>query len=372
MGSAVHRQVARAFSLGADGIVYPKKDMLEAYTAEWNKARKETIQVAGEHATVEDFVRNGREMLERFYEDYKPFDQGTLLGVERRITFELPGTPYSFIAIVDKLWKRDDGIVEISDFKTSRSLPLGVKDPTFYSQMALYHLAVSTTYPQFEQIEVAQHFLKHGEVISYRISPEEADEYTEHLRQSVLQIVNAERLGDFPTQEGGHCNYCEYFDLCPAKRHRRVIEGEESTNEEEKTSMEAAAKKVEEYIALDSQLKSLKAEHAALKEDLVRAAKDLALTKFAGSEADVSVRSTKEEKFATKTADFQSFVDLSHLARQWQLDACFDLNTRALMKEYYKKQRLAPEQLEELKKFVVESESHRVYVRHHKTDEEDE
>jgi putative RecB family exonuclease len=372
MGNLVHRQIARAFSLGSEGVLYPRHEMIDHYLADWDKAGKEKIQVVSENLTVEDYIRNGREMLEKFYDKYQPFNQGTLLGIERRINFPLPGTPFNFIAIVDRLWRRDDGVYEISDFKTSRSLPLGPRDPMFFDQMALYHLAVTSVFPDFEHIEVAQHFLKHGEVISYRLSQDEAEEFTEHLRQLVLQTVRAERLDDFPVVEGAHCNYCEFFSLCPAKRHRLALEKEEGVGSEEKATMESAAELVDQFVELDSQLKELKAEHAALREDLIRAAKELALTTLSGQRADITVRTSPDEKFVTKTADIQSFIDLSRLVRTWGLDECFELNGRALMKDYYRAQRLKPEQLEQLRPFVVETENHRVSIRRHENEETDE
>ena len=34
------------------------------------------------------------------------------------------------------------------------------------------------------------------------------------------------RDDDFPVRESALCDYCPYFELCPAKRHRRAIEDE--------------------------------------------------------------------------------------------------------------------------------------------------
>ena len=238
--------------------------------------------------------------------------------------------------------------------------------------MGLYQLAVMSIYPQFEQIEQAQYFLKHDEIISHRMSPDELDEMAEEMRQDVLQTIHAERLDDFPTKEGGPCNYCEYVHLCPAKRHRLIIEAEEETSETEKASMKSAAELAEKYLEVDTQLKQLKAEHDALKEDIIRTARDLGLDALAGRDADIAVRSAQDEQFVGKSADPQAFIQLTKLVRDWQLDECLTLDTRALMKELYRTERLSPEQLDELRKYVVNRESHRVTIRRRRKADEEE
>lgn len=370
MGSAVHRQLARAYDLGAEGVLYSLDDLVAAYKAEWDKAGREKIEVAGEYLSVEDFIRNGEEMLRRFYQKYQPFNQGKMLGAEQFIRFQLPNAPYRFVARIDRLWKKEDGVVEVCDYKTGRNLPQGYRDPSFFRQMGLYQLAVQAVYPQFDQIELAQYFLRHDEVIRHRMAAEELDELAEQMRQDVLATIHAERLDDFPTKEGGHCNYCEYARLCPAKRHHLILEEEENADSEERASAKSAAELARRYVELDSKLKQLKAEHEALKDDVVRAAQEMGLEKLTTPDADVSVKSTKDVQFVGKSADPEAFVQLSGLARDWQLDECFSLDVRSLMRDFYRTERLPPQQLDELREFIVERETHRVTIRRRQTPDE--
>ncbi len=64
----------------------------------------------------------------------------------------------------------------------------------------------------------------------------------------------------------------------------------------------------------------------------------------------------RREEFVTKTENLQAYAELSHLARQFGLDAYFSLDGKALMKEIYQKRRLNEEQLAKLKQFVQEKE----------------
>jgi hypothetical protein len=57
--------------------------------------------------------------------------------------------------------------------------------------------------------------------------------------------------------------------------------------------------------------------------------------------------------------------------REWQLDDYFVLDSNALMKELYQKKRLSTQQLETLKRFIVEKEESRVSAKLHQDLESD-
>ncbi|MHC4446167.1 MAG: RecB family exonuclease [Planctomycetota bacterium] len=216
LGNAVHRQLKTAYQWAADGKLYPLETMLERYESDWEAPLKQKIIPAGEHLTVDDSIESGRQMLTTYFNRYQPFDQGILLGAEMTLNFELPGTRFPFTARFDRLLKREDGAVEICDYKTARQLPAGgINSPGFKRQMGLYQLAVQAAYPQLEQIELAHYYLKHNEVISHRLRPDELDELTEQFRTDVLATVEAERLNDWPAKESGLCNFCDYAHICP-------------------------------------------------------------------------------------------------------------------------------------------------------------
>ncbi|UCC45017.1 MAG: PD-(D/E)XK nuclease family protein, partial [Candidatus Zixiibacteriota bacterium] len=118
LGTAVHRILKKVYALGADGILLPLEDALEEYHQEWQKLDRKALSVTSNYHTVDDYIRIGREILSRHYERYRPFNQGTLLGTEINLNFVLEGTPFKFRSIIDRLWKRDDGTVEICDYKT--------------------------------------------------------------------------------------------------------------------------------------------------------------------------------------------------------------------------------------------------------------
>ena len=356
MGNAVHRVLARLYKLGADGIMYPKDGMISFYEQHWEKVDREYITLADEYHTVDDYIRLGQEMLVKHYERYQPFNQGTLLGAELNVMFTLPHSPFKIRAIIDRLWRRDDCVVEICDYKTGKRL-VRPHDETFYFQMGLYQLAVQQHFPQFKEIELAQYLLRMDEVARYRMRPDELEKLTEELRVAVIETIQAERLDNFPTRESPHCNYCNYFELCPAKRHQLMLSKIQSKNEDSVGTLEEKAYKLATmFIEADQRKKQLEAERATLRSEIIQVAKEMNVTNLAGSTGTVHVALGQKEEFVAKTDDPYAFAELSHLARQFGLEAYFALDGKALMKEIYQKQRIDKEKLKELKKFVVEKE----------------
>ena len=371
LGNAVHRTLADLYDRVSNGVLWEPEAMMAFYRAEWDKPEKNQIIVPKEFMTVDDYIRNGEEMLAAHYTRYQPFSAVKVLGIELDLYAPLPGTSYRIRGRIDRLSKRPDGVVEIIDYKTGSNLPRGGRDPQFFDQMGLYHVLVRENYPDFGQIELVQYYLKLDEVVRYRMSDDDVELLLEQIRGTIREATQAEKLDVFPAKEGRVCDYCDFVKLCPAKRHRLILENEAgSVTEAEKKSSESAAELAAKYIELDARKKELDGELAALRESVVQMARELRLSKFSAPSGSVGVSLFTEEKFPSKTADPQSFLELSSLVRQWQLDEALTLDIRAL-EDTYKRQRLSPEQQELLRKYIVAKESSRVTVRRARGDKEE-
>ncbi len=374
LGNVVHRVLRRLYQLGSDGIVYPPDDMIAFYRQQWETVEREHLVLTDEFHTVDDYIQLGTRMLTTHYEHYRPFNLGTLLGTELRLRFSVAGTPFRFLAIIDRLWRRDDGVIEICDYKTGRHLTQP-SEPAFLYQMGLYQLAVQQSYPQFQQVDLAQYFLRMNEVIRYRMPPDKLDSLTEGIRTAVVETLQAERLDDFPATEGPHCHYCDYVALCPAKRHRLMLEKHRDLESEDQPDLMRRARQLAtQYLDTWQQTRESKARLDTLKEELVQLARAHDLSRIEGESGHVVIRVGTRERFVNRTDDDLAFADLVNLARQLHLDDYFTLDAGALWKEAYSKQRLDPDVLERLRRFVVTREDSRITARPDRTvppDEED-
>ncbi len=139
LGNAVHAILELAYKRGDDGVEFPLDDALAAHRAEWEKVG-DTVSIADGYYTLDDYVRIGEKMLAKHWKRYQPFNQGTLLGTELPLNFDLPGTDFRLTGKIDRLWKRDDGVVEICDYKTGQRLTRA-DEKSFRTQMGIYQLA---------------------------------------------------------------------------------------------------------------------------------------------------------------------------------------------------------------------------------------
>ncbi|HKK20761.1 MAG TPA: PD-(D/E)XK nuclease family protein [candidate division Zixibacteria bacterium] len=370
LGSAVHRALRKLYTAGGDGVLIPLNDIVKFYHSEWNKLSRELISVTSDFYTVDDYIRIGEEMLARHYEKHKPFSQGTLLGAEMHLVCTLPDTPFKFRCYIDRLWKKESGEVEICDYKTGQTLARP-QDPKFFFQMGIYQLAVQQNFPKYEDISVAQYFLRKDEIVSYRFSPDEITQLVEQLRQAVLASLQAAKLNDFPAQEGTHCNYCDFVSVCPAKKHRQLLD------EEVQSGGSASAERLRElanrYVEKNQVSKTIKSELDSLKAELLEIARERDMSVFEGDTGRVSVKINTREKFVTKSEDEQAFADLNAAARTLGLDDYFVVDATSLLKDVYLKKMLPEDQLDKLSQFIVRKEEPRVTVkRTHQSDKDEE
>ncbi|MFH1685947.1 MAG: PD-(D/E)XK nuclease family protein [bacterium] len=356
LGTAVHAVLDKLYKCGADGVLIPPDKATELYLAEWGRINREHLAVHSDFHTVDDYIRMGQEMLLTHYERYQPFRYGRLFGTELNLHFALPGYGFSFQAKIDRLWRRDDGVIEICDYKTGQSM-MQPRDRSFIAQMGTYLLAVQDKYPDFDQIELAVYFLRQDEVVRHRMSTEERDLVIEELRNQVVAVKEAQRLGCFPTKESGLCPFCDWINACPAKRHTQQLEQEES---DQRTEAERLRDLADEYLVKNNELKALSAEVEALKTDLKEAAATHGFERIAGSKGDVTVKLSTVEKFITKTRDQAAFANLNFLVRELGLDDYLTVDTNALMKELYAKRRLPDDQMAKLREFVITEQTGRV------------
>jgi len=372
LGNAVHRTLHQLYQRAADNVEWPLDQLIAFFDAEWEKPERKEIEVLKEYMTVDGYIENGRKMLRTYYNRYRPFNDGVLLGAELSLSADIPDTRFRLKGRVDRLWKRSDGVIEVIDYKTGNSSLRGGADPRFLFQMGIYHLLVKANYPQFARIALVQCYLKTDEIVSYELTDDQADELTERIRGTIIDTIHAEKLDAFPPHEDSSCDYCDFQKLCPAKRHKFILETESGAGDgKEKSTAESAAALAERFIQIDAEKKRIAAEHDALKQDIVDMARELQLAKLQGKSGSVSVKIINEEKFPTKTRDEEAFLEVSSLVRQFQLEPCLKLDT-GVLEDMYQKQQLPPELLARLSKFVQQVESTRVSARKNKVTDDGE
>ena len=332
-GKFIHSVLEKLYKHGSDGVLISIEDAQAMFQSDWDKFNIKTITLVGDYLTIDDYIRLGREMLGRFYQKYQPFNQGTLLGTELKLNFRLENGAFKITTIIDRLTKREDGTIEICDYKTSKNLPKPT-DAAFINQMGLYQLAVMDNYPQFENIELVQYFLRLDEVVRTKLNPEQLDLIKMEMRNQIVETIQSEKMDNFPARESPLCSYCNYQEICPAKKHRLKLASDEKSD---KSKEEKAFELATEYIKQNQELGILKTKQESLKKDLVQLSKENDWSSIKGEDGNIKISVENKEKFITKTQDAGAFAELTFLARELNLTDYFKLDSQALMKEIYQK-----------------------------------
>ncbi len=361
MGGIVHRVLEKLYKLGADKVLFPKEDMIRFYHEEWNNIVIDFIEVVSEYHTVDDYIKIGEDILSDYYDKFQPFQQSKLLGTELNLSYTLPNSDFLFSCRIDQLSKRDDGVIEIIDYKTGTHLAKPT-DKNFHFQMGLYLLAVRANYPNFKEIELVQYFLRHGESVRYKMREDEEENLIEELRQAVIATIQATDLQSFPPKESPFCRFCDYADICPAKIHNQMLEDEEKSSDGD-ISPEKLKDIANRYIEKNKESKVLKEDLDALKAQLIEISKQHNISVFESDFGKVNVSIKNDYKFVTKTDDPKAFSELNYLCREAGLDDFFVLDSRALMKDGIKKQRIEQDLVDKLQQFIEEAETPRVTVK---------
>ena len=124
--------------------------------------------------------------------------------------------------------------------------------------------------------------------------PEERiDEIRHTIRQKLIEIEHARVEDNFPPKESHLCDYCVYYELCPAKRHKLALD--EGAAEE--FDPEAGRDLADRYLELNEEKKKIDSEMRALKDDIVKFCEQMELTRLDSDRGNVKITTQETEEF---------------------------------------------------------------------------
>jgi len=349
LGAAVHQALEKLYTLKMNGKMQSREEMLKGYHEYWEGPDKESIKVTRDNLGVEDYIKVGLEALTKYYEKYQPFDDGRTLALEKSISFPLdPNNRFGINGKIDRITLREDGVVEIIDYKTKAFLPTQqVLDND--EQMGLYQLGVSHLWPDFEKIELKQIFPRQGTEMKTVMSEEKLEEIRYRVYQKILEIEQAVLDDNFPPRESSICDWCVYYELCPAKRHRLALEDEIDVA----FDPEFGEKLAQEYLAVNEKKKKLESDLKALKNDIIKYCNEFDVTNLLAPQGSLTLHTADLKTFPGKTDSEEQYLQISMMARDSGLDECFKLDQNILYKEFFRRERLPSDLAEKLKQYVI-------------------
>jgi putative RecB family exonuclease len=357
VGSRAHDALEWLYGEAQRGVVPTAEALLEWLRVDWDAEWHDAITMPGGARPPEQHRHEAERWLSEYHARHAPFDDARTVGLEQRVNFPLDDAgKVNWVGFMDRVAVGRDGTWQIHDYKTNRKLPTQQEkdaDP----QLAYYEIGVRRMWPkQVERVELRWHFLKFGVSITSRRTPEQL----EGLKQSALvTITDAEsRAKDeaaFPVNESRLCDWCEFQQICPVRKHRFKL-AELPPN---KFMNEPGVKLVDHWASLDEQRRELKSKIEALEAEIADVQQALAafarregLEVVAGSEREATVRTGESVMFPRKSVESEeadaleqqlrastwwsdaSSLDRHALKRLWDRRASLDADLRALLEEY--------------------------------------
>lgn len=266
MGSRVHDALEWLYGEVRSCRVPDEEDLVERYAAVWDAEWSADVRIVRPERTADDYRAIGEKALRRFYRRHHPFDRGTTVGLELRVSLSLDHD-HEVIGYIDRVEKVADGEWEIHDYKTSASL-ITQDRADADRQLALYECAIRAMYPDVRQVTLVWHYLAFDQEVRSSRSPEQLAD----LRTQVLgSIRHIEAQTTFPTKVSKLCDWCDHRPSCPAWKHLY----ETADLDEASRASEPAVVLVDEYMRVSDDIAALKVRQDELKDAVsARAAAD--------------------------------------------------------------------------------------------------
>jgi len=221
LGSMVHDTLQKCYDDLRFTKVNSLSDLLHYYNTIWQENWRDSIFIVRQKLTQEHYRALGERLIETYYNRYSPFDSDITIGTEVRLNFSLDDdNKYRMRGYIDRLSRTDDDTHEIHDYKTSAYLP-SQQDADNDRQLGLYQIGIQRRWPDIKNVKLVWHYLAFDtELVSYR-TPQALSSLVQDTKHLIDEIESAQ---DFPPKESRFCDWCEYPDLCPRRRHIFKVE----------------------------------------------------------------------------------------------------------------------------------------------------
>ena len=311
LGQMVHETLKKCY----DNLRFTKAnslgDLLAYYNKIWEKNWHGSILIVKQELTQENYRALGEKLIQTYYERYSPFDSDITIGTEISLNFTLDDeNKYRMRGYIDRLSRTKDDIYEIRDYKTGAYLP-SQQEADRDRQLGLYQIGVQKRWPAVKSIRLVWHYLASDTELVSRRTPETISSLVQDTKRLIDEIESAQ---DFPPRESGLCDWCEYPDLCPRRKHLFKVEAL-PVNE---YLSEPGVVLVNKYAELKEKASEIEDEMGKIREAILDYAKREEVDVIKGSDRKATVKFDKKLKFPRKNEQERPQLDSTILeAGRW-------------------------------------------------------
>lgn len=311
LGSRVHDALEKLHKELILSKINSLEDLLDFYQAEWDRNWHENVRIVKKGYTKENYYNAGREAITSYYRRHHPFNQSKTLGTEMPLAFKIED--YVIRGFIDRLGYCGNGVYEIHDYKTSGFLPSQDKIDAD-RQLALYQIGIMGQFPDAKDVRLVWHYLLFDKELTSRRTDVQLDD----LEKDIVTLIRTiENDTVFEPNESGLCDWCEYPEYCPAKKHGLAVQ---NLPPNEYLSEEGVSL-VNKFASIKGRMKDLKEQEALLeaeldliKEAAVQYARKNGITNILGS--DFILKVVEESSLAFPRAEGEGRSDLEESVRK--------------------------------------------------------
>lgn len=307
LGTTVHETLKKCY----DDIRLTKlnslEDLLGYYDHIWQRNWHDAVVITRPDLSAAHYQALGQKMIEGYYQRHAPFDADITIATEMRLNFTLDDeAKYRLVGFIDRLTCAGDGAYEIHDYKSSAYLPAQAEADND-RQLALYQIGLRQRWPDIPDIRLVWHYLAFDKKI---VSTRSGESISRLAAETTRLIDEMERAQDFPPRDSGLCDWCEYPDLCPVRKHQFTVEALPPN----RYLKEPGVKLVNRYAELKEQATRIEAETNQVREALIDYARREALTVITGSDHQARVKYDRKLKFPAKNEAERKELDRAIIA----------------------------------------------------------
>ena len=218
VGKRVHEALEFLYREVLKGSIPTFDAVLDFYNDIWESKWHDQIVFVNRYMRRDEYRPLGDRSLSWYYRKYHPFNE-PVVGVEEVIEFNLGSDEnYPIKGVLDRLQHDGDGKWEIHDYKTSkRRMSQAAADKD--RQLALYHLGLKQLKSDVEDVRLVWHFVRTGDTVEARRDDAQLEMLENETKQKIDTIrETVANGGPFRSVQTPLCNWCYYWEECPAKR----------------------------------------------------------------------------------------------------------------------------------------------------------
>jgi len=217
MGKRVHEALEYLYDEVLDGRIPFFDHVVENYKSNWQDKWHNSIGIVRTANKAEYYKFLGEDCIARYYRKNAPFVE-PIVGNEIELNFTIDDDDkYQIKGIIDRLDHSGNGNWEIHDYKSGkRALTQNQADKD--NQLALYQIGLMSKDKEIKSVKLVWHFLQQGlDVESVRTKKQLLDLSTSIKNQIKNIRSKISNGGEFPAKKSILCNWCYYWEECPAQ-----------------------------------------------------------------------------------------------------------------------------------------------------------